>query len=240
MWHFPKFLDRFSTVATLLSFVGVPTLSALIAGLSSYWTSLHQGGALGVFLIFLVVFVSCLWSGIGLVWLWDHGRAGGRKPPDCAWGLVPDSYFIAFDPSGPRFCQVSINFRNTLSWPLRVEIEEQFLEIDNRTPDQAMNSDVKQFILLPNLPLALNLASYSKGILPDKKLMKAKLNFVCHYGHPDTGHTRTMKRWIVFEITLPQVQNVPGMMFQMPMPPVKMPLMAGPDKEDEDHPYRGK
>jgi hypothetical protein len=119
---------------------------------------------------------------------------------------------------------------------MRIEVDEMFLETCNRIPDQPLTGDFRRFILQQNAVMAVNFPSYSRDAFPKTAVIKGRIRITCHYGHPDGKHTRTMKRWFQFEQANYQAPVVP-LGFSLPFQHVRMPLVAGPEKDDVDVAY---
>ena len=234
-----EWLGHINNSVTFATWVGLPvTLTA--SAFAAFWAYVQRMGTLSAVLIFCFIFVSVLWSWIGTVWLWDRSRPGGRKTRDSSWGVVIDSVFIAYSPGQERFCQFSATIRNVLSWPLRVEVDETFVQAGNRVPDQPMNGDFRRVILQPNLPATINFPTFSRLAFPDTPVVHGRIRLSGHYGHPDGGHTRTMKRWLLFEHPNYQEPVFPPGFTGIPFAPqpVRMALICGPEQDDVDEPYK--
>lgn len=237
-----NWVSTFNTVASVAILLGVP-VSVFTAIGAALWGHFEKLRISYILVLILLVFALSLWSWIGLLWLFERAkpkRPENEKPAfDCAWGLLIDAAFISIDHNGPLSHQVTLQIRNRLDWPLRFEILDQNLIIENRVPDKMLEK-ITPAIIMPNAPLGLNLHSYSKGTLPTTGIIKGTIEIKLCYGHPDNEYTRIMTRWIQFQHQSVNPPIQPGFPGTAILPFVlggKFPLSYGPTKEDEDKPY---
>lgn len=236
IFHWSQWSPHLGNAIAIATFV--PTVIAGVAGL---WAFLSPSGGLVVALIALAAFMMALWACIGMIWLRDRAARQDphkiRKLLDCSWGLRVDGAFLNRDiseSSGGEW-QISVQIRNTLNWPLRVDIVQHDAVIENIISDQILENKIP-FIALPNQSIGIYFPSYKKTVLPDKERFKGKINLNLRYGHPDGEYSRVMTRKVTFEqvIKPPIPEGFPGLL--VPVSGI-MPLNCSPYEEDRDEPY---
>ena len=186
-------------------------------------------------MVALAAFMMTLWCCIGFLWLRDRTKSQ-TSGLDCSWGLRVDAAFLNRDISSADFdWQVTLQLRNVLNWPLKIETLKTHLEIESIVPSGKIDFNVPA-ILTAGATANQNYPPYQKGKLPDKDRYKGRIELIIRYRHPDFGYSRIMTRKFIFEqIVKPTMpQGFPGL--KLPMS-ASIPLPIGSYEEDLDEPY---
>jgi len=239
-----EWLGHFNTITGIAILFGVPV--SLFTGIGSaiWWRFDHLRWSY-IAVLMLAVFGLTLWSWIGLIWIFDRAKAvSSSKLPvkptlDCAWGLAVDGAFLAFDPNNPIACQVTVNLRNLLSWPLRIEVVAHQAQVEGMVPDMTV-SPSPPAVVPQGTFVTVGFNGYKKGTIPEKKNYKGKIEMTINYGHPDVGMSRQTIRFYNFEL---QMQDNPFQMMLplqpgLPAPPLlgKFAVALSHSKQEEDKP----
>jgi hypothetical protein len=150
-----EFLGHANNFLTVLSWLGIATFGGLVSGAAALWAYFSPMSGLAATLIFLFVFTSVLWSCIGLIWLGDRTAnrhpIKSRKLLDCSWGLMIDGAFLNRDlsPTAAFEWQITVQCRNTCSWPLRIDVLNQETIIENIVADKKLEFSLPA-IAMPN------------------------------------------------------------------------------------------
>lgn len=230
-WGWAKWSPHLGNAITIAT--GFPVVISALAGLWAYLS----GRGLSVALVTLAVFMMSLWCCIGFLWLRDRANSQGGSPNlDCSWSLRVDAALLNRDSSNPDLeWQVSIQLRNVLAWPIKIDTIHTHVEIENIVPGTTIDYKVPA-VLTAGAVVSQNLPAYRRGGLPDRDRYKGRIELVIRYGHPDYGYSRIMTRKFTFEqIVKPfRPEGAPEFLFPIS---ATVPLPIGSYEEDRDEPY---
>ena len=222
-----KWSPHVSNAIAIVTFI--PILSGIMAGVWAYLS----GAGLSVALAVLAVFVMTLWSCIGILVLIDrHRREADARLVDCSWGLRVDSATLIREVLHPQLeWQLNIQVRNVRSIPLKMDVLETRLVIENIVPTGTFEHSGIPFILRPGETCIVNFPGYRHGALPEKDRFAGIVDVRVRYGYPDGPYTRVMTRRLGFAVGIkrwlpPDSQTV-----------THIPVLLSPREEDRDETY---
>lgn len=172
----------------------IPIIVGAISGIYAY---LNNIGSITIAIYVLVGFTMTLWSCIGLIWLKDRSKP--RMPVktmlirDCAWGLDITSVAMHYVPEimidDLHEWSFSFFFKNHLSWPVRISIEEARIIINHMTPIVELESG---FIIQANSNALLYMGYFKRNQFAFTNRINGELYIKAIYGHPEDGYSRVM------------------------------------------------
>ena len=178
--------------------ISIATIIPIIVGtISGVYAYLYNIKSIIVVISILAGFTMALWSCIGLIWLKDRNKP---KAPvkamlvrDCAWGLDITSIAMHYVPEvvvdDLHEWSFSFYFRNHLSWPVRISIEEARIIINQMAPIVELGSG---FILQANSNAILYMGHFKRHQFAFPNKINEELYIKAIYGHPEDGYSRVM------------------------------------------------
>jgi len=175
--------------------VGVVMLTVATA----FWGWAASWGYLPVFLAAAFIFVSTLWSWIGILMLLD------RKKPitpvatslirDCSWGLEIGNIVLNHDPSNNiNRWRFFFNIHSKNSNPLRFIIEECRIIINMRVANVDTSNFKSVSIITSNDTKQFSIGRFGVGEFEHLGSATGSIYLKINYGHPDDGYSRSMVR----------------------------------------------
>lgn len=98
--------------------------------------------------------------------------------------------------------QIKFQFANTLSWPVRLNIEEIRVVIENMAPDLPSLNMGSAFIIPGKSKAMWSSGGYSKEFFKIKDIMNGKVYISYKYGHPDDGYSRMATKELSIECNM--------------------------------------
>ncbi|HJS87439.1 MAG TPA: hypothetical protein VJ779_18450 [Acetobacteraceae bacterium] len=173
----------------------IPT-AAVMSAVGFIAALVKDMGVLTAVLVFFFIFVSALWSFIGIVWLFDQSKkARGGGLVDYAWALRVETVILNRDAGNHNAeWQVRVVLRNASSVPLRIDLIEQRLVVENVVPDTKLETSGIPFVVGPRDAMQINFPCYKRNSFPDKDRVQGQIDLIARYGYPDGPYTRIMIR----------------------------------------------
>jgi hypothetical protein len=217
------------TIAT-----GIPVVSGLAVGA---WASL-SGTGLSVLMVSLAVAMMTLWCCIGFLWLRDRSHSSDRmRNIDCSWALRVDAAYLCHEVGNPAVeWQLQMNLRNSRNLPLRVDILENNITLENMVPTEKMEYTGIPCIVGPGETFTLNFPSYRPGSLPDKERFIGNVDLRVRYGYPDGPYSRVMTRRFRLQAVV-RPPTPPGMTGVLIPIGGMIQAALGAREQDRDEPY---
>ena len=228
-WAFTQNASALITIGTALPLI--VSVGAVI------WGHMDKLPGLALSVLGLGVFMTVLWSYIGILSLIKSASKGSKYDLDCSWGLIIDLIHLSRDVQNPNAeWQIRLRVRNKLDWPLKLMLTEFRVEIENVTPtSSSLGAPFHQVITAKDVTGVIS-SPYKRGTLPDKERFEGKIDVQIHYGHPDAGYSRTMVRKLAIGVVVKPMDH-PAYGFQPSMFGGVFPIATVPREPDADYPY---